>query len=176
MEQTKVQGKNGRLTKQFGDFARQLALYIIGQKCNKPVVLLEDVEGGVEKIQPELGGYMVYARGRQIPETESYNVTFLKEDIARLKKAAEKYEILYTLTPILAYVCVDNMEKAKKIRVFWLTLADAESMGEDIVIEFLNYSQGGITLRYTEGTKVQRLTEIKQNDNKINYVELQFNE
>lgn len=66
------------------------------------------------------------------------------------------------------------MENKKKIRTFGLTLADAESMGQDSSIEFLNDSQGGINLCYTEGTNVQRLTEIKRNNNKMNSVELQF--
>lgn len=172
MGKTKVQSSSNVSAKQFGNFTRQLALYVIGQRCNKPIELLEDIEDG--KVKLPIGGCVLYARGRRIPGTESYNVTFLKEDIGKLKEMTERYSESFNPTPILAYVCVDNMENAKKIRVFWLTLADAEAMGDDFAIEFLNYSRGGITLRYTEGSKVKRLTEIKQNSNKMNYVELQF--
>lgn len=175
MGQTNGEDKGKLTARQFGEFAKRMAHYVIGQNSDKPVVLLEDIEDGMEKFLPEWDCYMLYARGRRIPETESYNVTFLREDIARLKKTAEKYEILFTLTPILAYVCVDNMDEVKKIRVFWMTLEDAESLGDDLIVEFLNYSQDGLTLRYTEGPRVQRLAEIKDSD-KIKYVELQFNE
>lgn len=96
-------------------------------------MLLEDIESGAEKLLTDWDGYVVYARGRQIPGTESYNVTFWKSDTAKLKEMTEKYEESCSLT----------------------------------------HSQGGITLRYTEGTNVQRLTEIKRNNN-MNYVELQF--
>ena len=175
MGQTKVQSQNSGLTKtQFGDFARHLALYVIGQRSNKTVMLLEELENSTEKLLSNRDVYVIHARGRHISEKEGYNVPFEKGDIEKLKVAVEKHKESCSITPLLAYVCVDDMESKKKIRIFWLTLADAESMGEDSSIEFLNCSQGGINLCYTEGTNVQRLTEIKRNNNKMNYVELQF--
>lgn len=175
MEQTKVLSQNGGITRnQFGEFARYMALYVIGQKSNKPVKLLEDLENNTEKLSPSWDGYVIHARGRHVSEKEGYNVPFEAGDIKKLEAAVEKCKELCSITPLLAYVCVDEMDKKKKIRIFWLTLADARSMGQDSSIEFLNYSQGGINLCYTEGTNVQRLAEIKRNNNKMNYVELQF--
>lgn len=140
MEQTKVPNQKGSLTTiQFGDFARHLALYIIGQRSSKPIMLLEDLENNTQKLSSSWDGYVVYARGRQIPETESYNITFWKDDIKELKRVNEKYKESCSITPLLAYVCVDDMEATKKIRVFWLTLADAEAMGEDFSVAFLNF-------------------------------------
>lgn len=171
MGQTNEQSKGKMTTRQFGEFAKWMALYAIGQKCVKPVVLLEDLEENAEK-PAESGCCVIYARGRNIPLTESKNITFKEEGIAKLKEANKNYN---NLTPILAYVCVDEMEGARKIRIFWATLADAEEMKDDLEVGFLKSSEGGITLRYTKGVRVNRLKEIKDSD-KMNYIELQFND
>lgn len=160
----------GLTKEQFEEFAKQLVLYAIAQKYDKPVCLLENLDDRAEKM-PETGWCIVCARGRNISLTESKNITFEKRDIEKLKRAEEEY---YNLTSIVAYVCVDEMEKSKKVRIFFAELKDIEKMSEDSVIGFLKQSQGGITLRYTEGKIVQWLTEIKKSTNGMQYVELQF--
>lgn len=156
---------------QFGEFAKQLVMYAVAQKYDKPVCLLENLDEKAEKL-PSTGCCVVCARGRNIPLTESKNITFERGDIEKLKNAEEMY---CNLVPIVAYVCVDEMEKSKKARIFFAELKDVEKMSEDSVIGFLKQSQGGITLRYTEGKIVQWLTEIKKSTNEMQYVELQFN-
>ena len=155
---------------EFGVFAKQLALYVIAQKYDKPVVLLENLDDREKKL-PVTGCCVVCARGRNIPITESKNITFERADIEKLKEAEAAY---CNLVPLLVYVCVDEMEKVPKIRLFFAELQDIEDMKEDSVIGFLNQSKGGITLRYTEGKIVQWLTEIKSNNNKLQYVELEL--
>jgi hypothetical protein len=155
---------------QFGEFSRQLALYVVAQNYDKPVALLENFNCKAEKLS-SIGCCVICARGRNIPLTESKNITFKNEDITKLKRIKEMYE---DIVPIVAYVCVDEMEKLRKIRVFFAELDDVEEMTEDEIIGFLNQSDGGITLRYTEGKIVQWLSEIKKSTNKFHYVELCF--
>lgn len=156
---------------QFAEFAKQMVMYIAAEKYDKPVCLLENLEKEKEKL-PSTGCCVICARGRNIPLTESKNVTFESKDIAKLRDVEETY---CNIVPIVAYVCVDEMEKVKKVRIFFAKLDDVEKMSEDSVIGFLKESKGGITLRYTEGKIVQWLTEIKKSTNEMQYVELQWN-
>lgn len=160
----------GLTKEQFEEFSKQLVLYAVAQKYDKPVCLLENLCKDAEKL-PSTGCCIVCARGRNIPLAESKNITFERDDIEKLKNAEKMF---CNLVSIVAYVCVDEMEKSKKVRIFFAELKDVEKMSKDSVIGFLKQSQGGITLRYTEGKIAQWLTEIKKSTNEMQYVELQF--
>ena len=70
---------------------------------------------------------------------------------------------------------VDEMEGAKKIRVFVAELANVFRLCDDSEAGFLKRVADGISFCYTEGKNRQWLSEIRKCD-KILYYEIQFTE
>lgn len=163
--------KDDRWPKQFGDFAECLTMYVLGQLKNMSVALIDHV--GADVIATKLWDtsirYAISVKGRNIPSTESKSFNFDQNNIDKLTATAKTFG----MEPAVSFVFVDDMEGTKKIRMFVATLRDILQMSDDPDISFLNRAKDGISLRYTEGKNVHRLSEIR-NCNNIAYFEMEF--
>ncbi len=166
-----MQNKDERWPKQFGDFAECLTMYVLGQLKNMSVALIDHV--GADVIASKREGssvrYAISVKGRNIPPTESKSFNFSQGNIDKLTETAKTFGMV----PAVSFVFVDEMEGAKKIRMFVATLETMTTLCSDPNIGFLNWSTDGFSLRYTEGKSAHRLSEIRQ-CKKIAYFEMEF--
>ena len=168
-----TQARDGRWAKQFGDFAEHLTMYVMGQLNNMSVALIDHVGADVIAIKRDGSEerYAISVKGRNIPPTEGKSYTFSQRDIDKLEETAE----MLKMTPAVSFVFVDEMEGAKKIRVFVAELANVFRLCDDSEAGFLKHVADGISFCYTEGKNRQWLSEIRKCD-KILYYEIQFTE
>lgn len=168
-----TQERDGRWAKQFGDFAEHLTMYVLGQLNDMSVALIDHVGADVIAIKRDGSEerYAVSVKGRNIPPTEGKNYNFSQRDIDKLEETAE----MLKMTPAVSFVFVDEMEGAKKIRVFVAELANIFRLCDDSGTGFLNRVADGISFCYTEGKSRQWLSEIRKCD-MILYYEIQFTE
>lgn len=167
----KYELKDDRWAKQFGDFAENLVMYVLGQLKSMSVALIDHVGADLIAAERKENGtrLAVSVKGRNFPNTESKSFGFSKGDIKKLTDTAETFDLI----PTVAFVFVDEMEGFKKIRMFIAKLADLLSLCEDPNVEFINYSKDGITFKYTESNRVHHLSAIRNCD-LIDYSELNF--
>lgn len=168
-----TQERDGRWAKQFGDFAEHLTMYVMGQLSNMSVALIDHVGADVIAIKRDGSEerYAVSVKGRNIPPTEGKSYNFSQRDIDKLEETAE----LLKMTPAVSFVFVDEMEGAKKIRVFVAELENVFRLCDDPETGFLKRVSDGISFCYTEGKSRHWLSEIRKCDN-ILYYEIQFTE
>lgn len=166
--------KDDRWAKQFGDFAENLTMYVLGQLSNMSVALIDHV--GADVIAAKRGEegenekpYAISVKGRNFPSSESKSFNFSQDNIDKLKRTSETFH----MQPAVSFVFVDEMEGEKKIRIFVSKLADLEELSGNPDTGFINYTTDGITLRYTRGKSRDWLGEIRK-CNKISYFELKF--
>ena len=162
--------KDDRWAKQFGDFAENMVMYVLGQMKNMSVAIIDHVGADIiaSRRDDVVKRYAISVKGRNFPENESKSYNFSQDNIDKLIETSKVFDMI----PAVAFVFVDNMEGARKIRMFVITLEDMMNMCKDET-PFLNFAKDGITFKYTEGKKVHNLTEIKANK-KIDYTELEF--
>lgn len=165
--------KDDRWAKQFGDFAENLTMYVLGQLKNMSVALIDHVGADVIAVKRENPSvrYAISVKGRNIPPTESKSYGFSQGNIDKLTETAKAFGMV----PAVAFVFVDEMEGAKKIRLFVAKLEDLLEMSVDPQVGFLNNATDGFTIRYTEGKNTHWLSAIRSCDKIANF-ELQFNE
>ena len=165
--------KDDRWAKQFGDFAENLTMYILGQLKNMSVALIDHVGADVIAAKRDNVSvrYAISVKGRNIPPTESKSFNFSQGNIDKLTETAKTFGMI----PAVSFVFVDEMEGTKKIRVFVAELEKLLNMCSDPQIGFINSASDGFSLRYTEGKNSHWLSDIR-NCNKIAYFEMQFNE
>ena len=168
-----TQERDGRWAKQFGDFAEHLTMYVLGQLNDMSVALIDHVGADVIAIKRDGSEerYAVSVKGRNIPPTEGKNYNFSQRGIDKLEETAE----MLKMTPAVSFVFVDEMEGAKKIRVFVAELANIFRLCDDPETGFLNRVADGISFCYAEGKSRQWLSEIRKCD-MILYYEIQFTE
>lgn len=169
-----MQDKDLRWAKQFGDFAENLIMYVLGQLSNMSVARIDHVGADLIAARREDTSkrYAISVKGRNFPETESKSYHFSQGNIDKLLETA----LTFGMIPMVAFVFIDEMEEIgqKKIRIFVAKLKDLLDMSEDVKVGFINHSQDGFSIRYTESVGVHWLSEIKS-CRKIAYFELQFN-
>lgn len=168
-----MRDRDERWSKQFGDFAENLTMYVLGQLNNMSVALIDHVGADVIAIRrfSPIKRYAISVKGRNIPPTESKSFHFSQGNIDKLKDAAE----MLNMIPAVSFVFVDEMEEeTKKIRIFTAELEDILQMCNDPEVGFLNKAADGITFRYTQGKNTHWLEQIRKCE-KIDYFELQFN-
>lgn len=166
-----IKEKDDRWAKQFGDFAEDLVMYIMGQMKNMSVALIDHVGADLIATQRKTNGmrFAISVKGRNFPSSESKSFGFSQGNIDKLQDTSETFGLI----PAVAFVFVDDMEGSKKIRVFISKLADLFTLCEDPMVDFINYSTDGITFKYTESNRVHHLSAIK-NCQLIDYSELVF--
>lgn len=164
--------KDERWAKQFGDFAENLTMYILGQLKNMSVALIDHVGADVIAVKRENPSvrYAISVKGRNIPQTESKSYGFSQGNIDKLTETAKAFGMV----PAVSFVFVDEMEGAKKIRLFVAKLEDLLEMSADPQVGFVNSATDGFTIRYTEGKNTHWLSDIRS-CKKISYFEMQFN-
>jgi hypothetical protein len=168
--------KDERWAKQFGDFAENLTMYVVGQLQNMSVALIDHVGADIiaskrdNDVNPER--YAISVKGRNLPDNESKSYNFSWKDIENLKDTAEMFGVI----PAVSFVFVDDVEGKKKIRMFIAKMDDLEKMARNQEIDFLNFTLNGLNFNYL-GRNKRHLTNIRNNYKKeIAYFELQFNE
>lgn len=165
--------KDDRWAKQFGDFAENLTMYVLGQLKNMSVALIDHVGAdiiAVKRDDPSVR-YAISVKGRNIPQTESKSYGFSQGNIDKLTETAKAFGMV----PAVSFVFVDEMEGAKKIRIFVAGLAELLQMCADPETGFINYGTDGFSIRYTEGKNSHWLSDIRS-CKKIAYFEMQFNQ
>lgn len=182
--------KDLRWAKQFGDFAENLTMYVLGQLSDMSVALIDHVGADViaskrDKVSqrdnvPQIDKasqvdntpkrYAISVKGRNIPPTESKSFNFSQGNIDKLTETADTFGMI----PAVSFVFVDEMEGPKKIRMFVAKLTDLQEMSADPQVGFLNKANDGFSLRYTESDHTHWLKAIRE-CNKIAYFEMQFN-
>lgn len=165
--------KDERWAKQFGDFAENLTMYILGQLKNMSVALIDHVGAdiiAVKRDDPSVR-YAISVKGRNIPPTEGKSYGFSQSNIDKLTETASAFGMI----PAVSFVFVDEMEGAKKIRVFVARLDELLQMCSNPQVGFVNYGIDGFSIRYTEGKNTHWLSDIRSCE-KIAYFEMQFNE
>lgn len=167
-----VQGKDERWAKQFGDFAENLTMYVLGQLQNMSVALIDHVGADVIAWKRDNSSkcYAISVKGRNFPSTESKSFNFSRDNI---KKLTETAEALGNMIPAVSFVFVDEMEGPKKIRIFAVELKDLLQMCSRPEFGFINEASDGITFKYTESKNAHWLSQIRKCD-KIAYFEMQF--
>ena len=165
--------KDERWAKQFGDFAENLTMYVLGQLKNMSVALIDHVGADViaAKRSDTSVRYAISVKGRNIPCTESKSFNFSQGNIDKLTETARTFGMI----PAVSFVFVDEMEGPKKIRVFVAKLEDLLQMCEDPQVGFVNSASDGFSIRYTEGKNIHWLSAVRK-CKKIAYFEIQFNE
>lgn len=169
----KMLERDERWPKQFGDFAENLTMYVLGQLKNMSVALIDHVGAdviAVKREKPDIR-YAISVKGRNFPPTESKSFGFSQGNIDKLTETAEAFGMV----PAVSFVFVDEMEERKKIRMFVARLDDLLEMCSDSQIGFVNHDSDGFTIRYTESKRAHWLSDIRNCD-KIAYIEMQFNE
>lgn len=166
-----MDGKDDRWPKQFGDFAECLAMYVLGQLKNMSVARIDHVGADLiaAKREDKRIRYAVSVKGRNFPDNESKSFKFDQNNMEKLSFTAETFGMI----PAVAFVFVDEMEGAKKIRVFFMRLKDLKEMSEDSGICFLGSVADGIQFKYTEGKKVRHLSAVRE-CRRVDYTELAF--
>lgn len=176
--------KDLRWAKQFGDFAENLTMYVLGQLSDMSVALIDHVGADVIASKrmkdsqkdrvPQKDNtpkrYAISVKGRNIPPTESKSFNFSQGNIDKLTETADTFGMI----PAVSFVFVDEMEGPKKIRMFVAKLVDLLEMSADPQVGFLNKANDGFSLRYTESDHTHWLKTIQECD-KIAYFEIQFN-
>lgn len=167
--------KDLRWAKQFGDFAENLTMYVLGQLSDMSVALIDHVGADViaskrDKKDNASKRYAISVKGRNIPPTESKSFNFSQGNIDKLTETAETFGMIAAVS----FVFVDEMEGPKKIRMFVAELEDLLEMSADPKVGFLNRANDGFSLRYTESNHTHWLKDIQESD-KIAYFEMQFN-
>ncbi len=170
--------KDLRWAKQFGDFAENLTMYVLGQLSDMSVALIDHVGADVIASQREKDSqegnvskrFAISVKGRNIPPTESKSFNFSQGNIDKLTETATTFGMI----PAVSFVFVDEMEGPKKIRMFVAKLMDLQEMSADPQVGFLNKANDGFSLRYTESDHTHWLKAIRECD-KIAYFEMQFN-
>lgn len=165
------QHRDDRWAKQFGDFAENLTMYLLGHFKNMSVALIDHVGADViatKRDAPDMR-YAVSVKGRNIPIDESKSFVFSGDNIKKLTDTANNFGMI----PAVSFVFVDEMEGEKKIRALFATLDALMRLRDDSEADFINNASDGFSIRYTEGKNKHHLTEIKQCD-KITYMELIF--
>ena len=165
--------KDDRWAKQFGDFAENLTMYVLGQLKNMSVALIDHVGAdviAVKRSDPSVR-YAISVKGRNIPPTEGKSYGFSQGNIDKLTETATAFGMV----PAVSFVFVDEMEGTKKIRMFVARLDELLRMCEDPATGFINYASDGFSIRYSEGKNTHWLSDIRKCE-KIAYFEMQFNE
>ncbi len=167
-----MRDKDQRWSKQFGDFAECLTMYVLGQLKDMSVALIDHVGADViaTKRKNTSVRYAISVKGRNIPPSESKSFNFSQNNINKLTETAR----IFGMIPAVSFVFVDEMEGRKKIRMFVAKLEDILQMSKDSEIGFLNEANDGVTMRYTESKGIHWLSEIKA-CREIAYFEMQFN-
>ena len=171
-EREMLKEKDDRWAKQFGDFAENLTMYILGQLKNMSVALIDHVGADIIAVKRENPSvrYAISVKGRNIPPAESKSYGFSQGNIDKLTETAKAFGMV----PAISFVFVDEMEGTKKIRVFVAELGDLLQMCSDPQVGFINHGIDGFSIRYTEGKSTHWLSDIR-NCEKIAYFEMQFN-
>lgn len=141
--------KDQRWPKQFGDFAEQLVMYVLGQCKNFSVAYVDHVGADIFAVNRDDNNkkYAVSVKGRIMPETESKMFPF---DIYNIQKLNETADV-FGMIPALAVVIVDEMEGKKKIRIFFSTLEALNDLCNDKNASFISKNQkGDICLKFTQ--------------------------
>lgn len=165
--------KDERLPKQFGDFAENLVMFILGKFKGKRVALVDHI--GADIIATSKTGdekFAISVKGRNFPKSESYQFNFSKGNVEKLKDFSESFNMI----PTIAFVFCDDMEGEEKIRIFMLKLKTLEKMAFDSSNNIVTISKGydeGYNFKYAKGRKVDYLSIIKKR-NDIDYTEIKI--
>lgn len=171
----KEEDDDGRRSKQFGDFAENLVMYMLG-RYKKMKVALVDHEGA-DIIATKIDSNDVYAisvKGRHIID-ESFQQLFKKSDADKLKKFAKSFGMI----PAIAFVFVDNADGIMKIRMFVFKLETLEKLALDTEMNLVSLSHSksstndGYWFKYYYNKKKENFEKIKNRDD-IEYMELEF--
>ncbi|AIZ56721.1 hypothetical protein Mpt1_c08450 [Candidatus Methanoplasma termitum] len=171
-----IKDEDGRLPKQFGDFAEGLVMYLLGQR-GMSVALIDHVGADLiaaERNNPEKR-YAISVKGRNIPDTESKGFNFSQDNIDKLRRTAETFGLI----PAVAFVFVDKFEKVVKIRILLSTLDKLQEQSKNEKIEFINdkVKSGGIYIKYEKLAKSGKDSHLDQirNCGFIDYTEFELN-
>ena len=161
--------------KRFREFTNMLVMYLLEEQ-GMCVEFADTGMSGVDLVataQKEDGDkkYAITLVRRNIPDTESKEVLFVKSRIDKLEKVAKELEYI----PVAVFVITDTMQGVKKFRFALAQLDELVKMCEDKDISYVKYAADGdgIWLNYNEGINVRWLEEIKQNK-KVGYMEAQL--
>lgn len=163
--------KDGRLSKQFGDFAEGLVMYVLGKYKKMRVALVDHIGADIianRKNSKEI--IAISVKGRNFPDKESKSYTFDKHNIEMLNDFSRSFGMV----PCIAFVFVDKMEDEWKIRIFILKIITLEKLLKDEKVQYVTSSkENGYIFKYTKSTKVDYLSEIKKRKD-IEYIEFKM--
>lgn len=171
--------KDQRWAKQFGDFAEQLVMYVLGRCKNMSVALVDHVGADVFAVSraDHSQRFAVSVKGRIIPMSESMNFVFDKDNMNKLEETADTFG----MESALALVLVDEQEGRRKIRLFFFTMRNIDSLCRNEEAKFVSYTKKGeISFKITESKNAHYLTEHFKGDGAgrwadyIDYTELTF--
>lgn len=181
IEKDTANTKDQRWAKQFGDFAEQLVMYVLGRCKNMSVALVDHVGADVFAVSraDHSKRFAVSVKGRIIPKSESMNFVFDMDNMKKLKETAD----VFGMEPALALVLVDEQEGKRKIRLFFFTMENIDILCRNEEAEFVKYTdKGEISFKITESRKMHYLTKHFKEDGAgrwadyIDYTELTFDE
>lgn len=176
---TEDDSKDKRWAKQFGDFAELLVMHLLGQGKNMSVALVDHVGAdlfAVNRADPSKR-YAISVKGRIVPEKESKNYRFTRQNIDALRATSD----LYGMEPAVGFVFIDSQEGKRKIRIFFATLSSIDQLAHNEDASFISpYGHGAYVFRWTEGRNKRYLSENFKDPNEgrwaqfIDYSELTF--
>ena len=166
--------KDKRFSKQFGDFAEHLVMYVLLLK-NMRVARVDHVGADlIAACQNQKPKYAISVKGRNISDKESKERVFDWSNIEKLNDFANSFDLL----PMVAFVIT---EKAKTgslvVRVFFITLESLIAKSEDQSIKYITSVKNGYNFKFSSTAIGKNESYLKQiiEDKEIDFTELSFN-
>ena len=171
--------RDGRLSKQFGDFAEGLVMYMLGRIRGMTVALIDHVGADIIAVdRNSKNRYMVSVKGRNFPETESKGFVFTRDNCEKLEKISDDFKMI----PAIAFVFVDEYEadsngkRVMKIRILFIALKDLKNNAGNS--KFLSEVEKGYSIRYEKkcwGKEKKSTLDLIRECDFIDYTEFALN-
>lgn len=180
-----------RWPKQFGDFAEQLTMFVMGRLNNMSVALIDHVGADVIAIPIDKGKgkvlkpLAVSVKGRIFPPDESKMYPFDKNNIAKLRNTASSFNmepaISFVFIPVIENKENDNKVNNKPeqtIHIIIAKLDDLYKMAEDDNYKFVNKNEKdkealNISLAYYSNSLIPDIVKAHEN-HLLHYMEMRF--
>lgn len=170
-----------RWPKQFGDFAEQLTMFVMGRLNNMSVALIDHVGADVIATPIDKGKgkeskpLAVSVKGRIFPPDESKMYPFDKNNIVKLRNTARSFN----MEPAVSFVFIPvNEEKNEQtIHIIIAKLDDLDKMAKNEDCKFVNLNKDGCTLNislfYYRKNLIPDIVKAHEN-HLLHYMEMRF--
>lgn len=169
-----------RWPKQFGDFAEQLTMFVMGRLNNMSVALIDHVGADIiatpidNDREKESKPLAVSVKGRIFPPNESKMYVFDKDNIEKLNKTA----ISFNMEPAVSFVFIAaNDKKEQAIHIIIAKIDDLNKMANDDNYKFVNLNKDGralnISLSYYSKSLIPNINEAHKN-HLLHHMEMKF--